>query len=107
MATPVSGETAWWGPSLDDDGHDTTRLTALVGNHHATLSNFADIAAGRVEDTDDGGIRAIDFDDSDAPGRVEHDGADVADDSTRFQVSTWYKTSDAGTGAKRLSLIGQ
>lgn len=105
MPTPVAGETAWWCPSLDDAGNNTTTLNDLVGDHHVTLSGF-EIAAAWADDADSGGVRALEFF-STRQGRVEHDGGDVGDYSTRFQVSAWFKTSNAGTGANRLSIIGQ
>lgn len=50
-----------WIPSLDTAGNGTTTLTDLVGGNNGTLTNM-DAATDWVADTDNGGVRALDFD---------------------------------------------
>ena len=58
----IGGEVAWWCPSLDDDGNGTTTLYDLTGNGwDGTLTNM-DAATDWVADTNNGGIRCLDFD---------------------------------------------
>lgn len=62
MPTGIGGEVLWLCPSLDDAGNDTTTLNDLSGNgNNSTLTDVADAAASWVEDTDAGGIRAVDL----------------------------------------------
>jgi hypothetical protein len=62
MPIGIGGEQAWYCPSLDDSGNGTTTLTDLSDNgNHGTLVNM-DPDTDWVEDTDNGGARALDFD---------------------------------------------
>jgi hypothetical protein len=58
--TPISA----WIPSRDDAGNGTTTLNDLVGSVNGTLTNFAltGPTSNWVSDTDNGGVRALDFD---------------------------------------------
>ena len=62
MPTGIGDEVAWWCPSLDDSGNDTTTLNDLIGSNDGTLQNFASAAAAWVDDTTSGGVRCIEFD---------------------------------------------
>ncbi len=53
-----------WCPSRDNAGNGTATLTDLVGSNNGTLTNM-DPATDWVADTDNGGVRALDFDGSD------------------------------------------
>lgn len=62
----VNGKTpvAAWCPSRDNAGNGTTTLTDFTGNSNGTLTNM-DVATDWVSDTNAGGIRALDFGDTD------------------------------------------
>lgn len=60
--TILGGEIGIWCPSLDTVGNGTTTLKDLSGNSRdATLTNM-DAASDWVSDTDNSGVRALDFD---------------------------------------------
>jgi hypothetical protein len=52
-----------WIPSLDTAGNGTTTLNDLIGSRHGTLTNM-DAGTDWVSDTGAGGVRALDFDDT-------------------------------------------
>ncbi len=62
--TLLGNEIAIWCPSLDDTGNGTTTLNDLAGTNDITLTNLAlsGSSSNWVNDTDNGGIRAIAFD---------------------------------------------
>lgn len=53
-----------WIPTLDNSGNGTTTLNDLVGSSDGTLVDFAlsGSTSNWVADTDNGGVRALDFD---------------------------------------------
>ena len=84
----------WWCPSLDTAGNGTTTLTDLSGNgNDGTLTNM-DAATDWVADTDNGGVRALDFDGINDRIAAFSDGAvnRVIEGST-WTVSFWSKPS--------------
>lgn len=52
-----------WIPSLDTAGNGTTTLNDLIGSRDGTLTNM-DAGTDWVSDTGAGGVRALDFDDT-------------------------------------------
>jgi len=52
-----------WIPSLDDAGNGTTTLNDLIGSRDGTLTNM-DAGTDWVADTGAGGVRALDYDDT-------------------------------------------
>jgi len=93
----------WWCPSLDTAGNGTTTLTDLSGNgNNGTLTNM-DAATDWVADTDNGGVRALDFDVA-----VDNQYVTTADiDSTVITIGAWVKPVSkyqfAGVLSKRRS----
>ncbi len=53
-----------WIPSLDTAGNGTTTLNDLIGSRDGTLTNMATPASNWVADTGAGGVRRLDFDDT-------------------------------------------
>jgi hypothetical protein len=93
---------AAWIPSLDTAGNGTTTLNDLIGAKHATLTNFAmaGSTSNWVADTDAGGVRALDFDNSDDYADIG--AVDVLPSSGALGLSWWEKiTSSAGTWQSR------
>ena len=82
----------WWCPSLDTAGNGTTTLTDLSGNgNNGTLTNM-DAATDWVADTDNGGVRALDFDGINDYVRVSDPGS-----PSNVSVSMWvYLRSNVG-----------
>lgn len=91
-----------WIPSLDTAGNGTTTLTDLIGSKHATLTNFA-LTGGSsnwVSDTESGGVRALDFDNSNDYANIGS--VDVLPSSGAMSLSWWEKhTSAVGTYQSR------
>ena len=76
---------AAWIPSLDTAGNGTTTLTDLVGSNDGTLTNMV-AGSDWVANTDNGGVRALDFDGS-------NDNISIPDQSSHkpaaITVSVW------------------
>ena len=93
---------AAWIPSLDTAGNGTTTLNDLIGSKHATLTNFAltGSTSNWVADTDAGGVRALDFDNSNDYADIG--AVDVLPSSGALGLSWWEKhTSVSGTWQSR------
>lgn len=93
---------AVWCPSRDDSGNGTTTLNDLIGSKHATLTNFAltGSTSNWVADTDNGGVRALDFDNTNDYADIG--AVDVLPSSGALGLSWWEKhTSSAGTWQSR------
>ena len=82
---------AAWIPSLDTAGNGTTTLSDSVGSNNGTLTNM-DAATDWVADTDNGGVRALDFDGSND--RVVATGIGIT--SSVFSVSLWVRRTIVG-----------
>ena len=82
----------WWCPSLDTAGNGTTTLTDLSGNgNNGTLTNM-DAATDWVADTDNGGVRALDFD-----GVNDYVALPEQTFASDFAISLWVKPGQIGT----------
>ena len=64
MPAGIGEEVGWWCPSLDDAGNETTTLNDLSGYSNEGSLTGMDAATDWVVDTENGGIRALDFDGS-------------------------------------------
>ena len=86
-----TGLQGWWCPSRDTAGNGTTTLTDLSGNgNNGTLTNM-DAATDWVADTDNGGVRALDFD-----GQNDYVALPEQTFAGDFAISLWVKPSQLG-----------
>ena len=89
--TLSTGLQGWWCPSLDTSGNGTTTLTDLSGNgNNGTLTNM-DAATDWVADTDNGGVRALDFD-----GIDDYVALPEQTFASDFAISLWVKPGQLG-----------
>ena len=91
---------AAWIPSLDTAGNGTTTLTDLVGSNNGTLTNM-DAATDWVADTNNGGVRALDFD-----GRNQHVNCGTSSNiiaAGSVSVSLWCYLRTKSTGDRIFS----
>lgn len=88
--TLLGNEVAIWCPSLDDSGNGTTTVTDLVGNNDISLTNM-NAASDWVNDTDNGGIRAVDFDGVNDFGIASSNPTTGLND---FTISFWMKGNE-------------
>lgn len=85
----VGSEVALYSPSLDDDGNGTGTLTDLVGSNDGVITG-----ATWPTDTDNGGVRALEF--SSDYVTVPNSG-DFAFGTDPFWFSVWFKLTTTST----------
>lgn len=85
----VGSEVALYSPSQDDSGNGTGTLTDLVNSNDGTITG-----ATWETDTDDGGVRALEF--SSDYVTVPH-GPDLAFGTGPYWFSTWFKLSSTAS----------
>lgn len=84
-----------WIPSLDDAGNGTTTLNDLIGSRDGTLTNMATPSSNWVADTGAGGIRRIDFDDTNDFATL---GSGVILPSAGGLAISWWEKASTTTG---------
>jgi len=89
-----------WEPSIDDAGNGTTTLTDETGSNNGTLTNM-DAGADWVTDTGVGGVRAIDFNETDSLVEIgDADAFTFGDGSSDnpFSISMWVYARSTTSG---------
>jgi hypothetical protein len=91
----VDDPIGWWSPSIDEQGNGSTTLTDLIGSNDGTLTNM-ETPGDWVSDTNNGGIRCLEFGGTDESADIGTGVLDFNQSSQSWSCSAWILTNDNG-----------